>query len=173
MSYSSKPTNVFSTKASTLDMSTIWHFKLGRPSFNKMLPLKIVLHSFSSVCIDVCIVCPLAKQKHLYFPFNNNMCSSTFDLIHVDVWGPYSIPSHDGYKYFFTIMDDTTRLVWAFLMKSKSEVRPFIISFLKMILTQFGVSFKALCSNDAFEFCIVDFFSANGIIHQKSCAYSP
>jgi len=42
-----------------------------------------------------------------------------------------------------------------------------------MILTQFGVSFKALCSDDAFEFCIVDFFSAKGIIHQKSCAFSP
>ena len=75
---------------STLDMS--------HPSFNKMLPS--VLHSFPGVCIDGCIVCPLAKQKHLYFPINNNVYSSAFDLIHVDVWGPYSIPTHDGYKYF-------------------------------------------------------------------------
>ena len=132
-------------------MSTIWHFGVGHPSFNKMLPLKSVLHSFSSVCTNVC---HLAKQKRLSFPVNNNMFSSAFDLIHVDVWGPYSIPTHDGYKYFLTIVDDTTRSVWAFLMKSKSKVRPLIISFHKMILTQFGVSFKALRSDNAFEFCI-------------------
>ena len=168
----SKHTNVFSAKAYTLDMSTIWHFRLGLPSFNKMLPFKSVLHSLSSVCNNVCIVCPLEKQKRLSFPFNNYMCSSAFDLIHVDVWGPYSIPTHDGNKYFLTIVDDATRSVWAFLMKSKSEVRPLIISFHKMILTQFGVSFKALRSDNAFEFCIVDFFSANGIIHQKSYAYT-
>lgn len=58
-------------------------------------------------------------------------------------------------------------------MKSKSEVRPPIISFHKMILIQFSVSFKALRFDDAFDFCIVDFFSANGIIHQKNCAYTP
>ena len=154
-------------------MSTIWHFRLGHLSFNKMLPLKSVLHSFFGVCTNVCIVCHLAKQKRLSFPFNSNMFSSAFYLIHVDIWGPYSIPTHDGYKYFLTMVDDTTRSVWAFLMKSKSKVRPLIISFHKMILTQFGVSFKALRSDNAFEFCIVDFFSANGIIHQKSCAYTP
>ena len=70
-------------------------------------------------------------------------------------------------------MDDTTQSVWAFLMKSKSKVRPLIISFHKMILTQFGVSFRALRFDDAFDFFIVDFFSANSIIHQKSCAYTP
>ena len=76
----------------------------------------------------------------------------------MDIWGPYSIPTHDGYKYFLTIVDDTTQAVWAFLMKSKSEVRPLIISFHKMILTQFGVSFRALrfdelCLHCTTEFC--------------------
>ena len=65
-----------------------------------MLPLKFVLPSFSVECTKTYTVCPLAKQKHLYFPINNNVYSSAFDLIHVDVWGPYSIPTHDGYKYF-------------------------------------------------------------------------
>jgi len=59
------------------------------------------------------------------------MCSSAFDLIHVDVWGPYSIPSHDGYKYFFTIMDDTTRLVWAFLISLNLKLDLSLSPFLK------------------------------------------
>lgn len=101
------------------------------------------------------------------------MCSSAFDLIHVDVWGPYSIPTHDGYMYFLTIVDDATRSIWAFLMKSKFEVRPLIISFNKLIQTQIGVSFKALHSDNTFEFCMVDFFIAHGINHQKICACTP
>ena len=50
-------------------------------------------------------------------------------------------------------------------MKSKSEVRPLLVSFHKMFFTQFGVGFKAIHSDNAFEFCMVDFFSAYGIIH--------
>ena len=64
-----------------------------------------------------------------------------------------------------TIVDIATRSVCAFLMKSQSEVRPLLVSFHKMIFTQFGVGFKAIHSDNAFEFCMVDFFSAYGIIH--------
>lgn len=72
-----------------------------------------------------------------------------------------------------TIVDDATKSVWAFLMKSKSEVRHLLVSLHKMIFTQFNVGFKAIRSDNTFEFCMVDFFSAHGIIHQKSYAYTP
>lgn len=49
-------------------------------------------------------------------------------------------------------------------MKSKSEVRLLKVSFHKMICTQFGVGFKAIRFDNAFEFCMVDYFSAHGII---------
>ena len=91
----------------------------------------------------------------------------------MDVWGPYFVPTHDGYKYFLTIVDDATRSTWAFLMKTKSDVRSLIISFYNMIKTQFGVILKALKSDNAFEFNMIDFFSAHGIVHQKSCACTP
>ena len=56
-----RKSNVLSAKASTLDMSNIWHFILGHPSLNKMLPLKSVLPSFSGECIETYTICPLAK----------------------------------------------------------------------------------------------------------------
>lgn len=58
-------------------------------------------------------------------------------------------------------------------MKTKSEVRSLIISFYNMIKTQFGIILKALRSDSAFEFNMIDFFSADGIVHQKSCACTP
>ena len=70
----------------------------------------------------------MAKLKRLPFPFNNKICACAFDLVHMDVWGPYSIPTLDGYKYFLTIMDDATLATWLFLMKSKFDVRPLLLN---------------------------------------------
>ena len=42
---------------SIVDMSKLWHSRLGHPSFNKLLPIKDALPS----CDDICTVCPLAK----------------------------------------------------------------------------------------------------------------
>ncbi|GJX03223.1 ribonuclease H-like domain-containing protein [Tanacetum coccineum] len=42
-------------------------------------------------------------------------------LIHFDLWGPYKVVSRDGYKYFLTVVDDYSRAVWAYLVKSKDE----------------------------------------------------
>ena len=50
-----------------------------------------------------------SEQKCLSFPFNNHMSSSAFDILHMDVWGPYSTLTLDGCKYFLTIVDDATR----------------------------------------------------------------
>ena len=45
----------------------------------------------------------------LHFPSHDNLCVEYFSLIHVDVWGPYSVNTHDGYKFFLTIVDDASR----------------------------------------------------------------
>ena len=66
-------------------------------------------------CAKDCIVCPLAKQKRLPFPFDNKRAFHSFDLFHMDVWGPFSIPTTAGHRYFLTIVDDASRATWVFL----------------------------------------------------------
>jgi hypothetical protein len=72
----------------------------------------------------VCNVCPSAKQKRLPFSNNNNLSSCPFDLVHVDIWGPYHVSTIEGYKYFLTFVDDCSRTTWLYLMKLKYEARP-------------------------------------------------
>ncbi|GKC64835.1 ribonuclease H-like domain-containing protein, partial [Tanacetum coccineum] len=43
------------------------------------------------------------------------------DLVHLDLWGPYRITSSEGFRYFLTVVDDYTRAVWVYLIKSKDE----------------------------------------------------
>ena len=118
--------------------SSLWHARLGHPSDMKLKVLGPNLPSLQFLCNKTCHICPMAKLKRLPFPFNNKICACAFDLVHMDVWGPYSVPTLDGNKYFLTIVDDATRATWLFLMKSKTDVRSLFQSFYAMIVTQFS-----------------------------------
>ena len=154
-------------------MSILWHFRLGHPSLSRMLVLQSVLPSFSIQCTDVCTIYPLAKRKRLPFPSHNNMCNEHFSLNHVDIWGPYSICTYDGFKFFLTIVDDVTRSTWVYLMKSKLDVKHLLPSFYIMVYSQFNAGIKSIRSDNTLEFSLTDFYSAHDIVHQKSCAYTP
>ena len=130
-----------------------------------MSSLQDLLPSFSTKCTDVCTICPLAKQKRLPFHSYNNLCTKPFALIHVDVWGPYSICTHDGFRFFLTIVDDTTRSIWVYLMKVKSDIKQLLISFYNMIFTQFNIGIKAIRLDNAPEFSLPNFYNDHGIIH--------
>ncbi|MCH80835.1 retrovirus-related Pol polyprotein from transposon TNT 1-94 [Trifolium medium] len=91
----------------------------------------------------------------------------------MDIWGPLSIPSMLGYKYFLTIVDDKSRFTWLYLMKLKSETSALIQSFHAMIKTQFNANIKCIRSDNGKEFLLKDFYAANGIVHQSSCVSTP
>nr|GMD52674.1 uncharacterized protein LOC109178736 [Ipomoea batatas] len=70
--------------------------------------------------------------------------SNPFDLLHMDIWGPYKVATTHGYHYFLTILDDHSRAVWVYLMKLKSEVRSLITGFCSLVENQFGTSVKCI-----------------------------
>ena len=73
-------------------------------SFCSILLLKLLSFQIDSLLIrikrsirpfvksqTICKICPLAKQKHLPFQSHNNICDEPFDLIHIDILGPFSV----------------------------------------------------------------------------------
>ena len=125
------------------------------------------------ITIKIVFFVSLPSRKDFLFPFFNHLSDNAFDLIHCDVWGPFSKFTHDGFGYFLTIVGDATRSTWVYLMKSKSESRPLLISFYKMISTQFHTNIKAIRIDNAQEFFLKDFFAKHGILHQYSCVATP
>ncbi|XP_022856063.1 uncharacterized protein LOC111377235, partial [Olea europaea var. sylvestris] len=102
-----------------------WHHRLGHLSFKKLAPLKDSLglkfdqsKDHNSIPSNVC---PLAKQRRLSFVSNNHFSANAFDLVHCDTWGPYHVASHSGHRYFLTLVNDSTRFTWVYLMKHKSK----------------------------------------------------
>ena len=73
-------------------------------------------------------------------------------------------------------MDDYSRMTWIYLLKDRSHVFNVFQTFYNEIKTQFSTSIRVLRSDNALEYMKTDFShfcSANGIIHQTSCAHTP
>lgn len=51
------------------------------------------------------------------FPFPTSDCKSveSFELVHMDIWGPYNKITHDIKSFFFIIVDDFSRNTWTSL----------------------------------------------------------
>ncbi|GJP85301.1 hypothetical protein CLOP_g15411, partial [Closterium sp. NIES-67] len=68
--------------------------------------------------------CPTCLEtKFSKFPFNSTTgpAKTPLALVHMDVVGPTRAPSLSGSRYFLTIVDDHTRAVWVYPLKSKGE----------------------------------------------------
>ncbi|GJP49199.1 hypothetical protein CLOM_g8439 [Closterium sp. NIES-68] len=69
--------------------------------------------------------CPTCLEtKFSKFPFNSTTGPAKIPLalVHMDVVGPTRALSLSGSRYFLTIVDDHTRAVWVYPLKSKGEV---------------------------------------------------
>ncbi|KAL0410029.1 UNVERIFIED_CONTAM: Retrovirus-related Pol polyprotein from transposon RE2 [Sesamum latifolium] len=98
--------------------NVLWHRRLGHPSFNV---LKHVPEVKSIDTTDICMICPFAKQSRLPFSPCAIQSKHAFELIHVDLWGPYRTQTYNGCNYFLTVVDDFSRASWTFLLRYKTQ----------------------------------------------------
>jgi len=151
----------------------IWHKRLGHPS-NKVFHL--ISKRFSCIVFSEtkpCDVCHFSRQTRLCFNNSSSYSEHIFDLIHVDIWGPYGTTSIHGHRFFLTIVDDHSRFCWIFLMKTKVETRDALTKFIIMVNTQFHKKIKAIRSDNGSKFICKDLYDNFGIIHQTSCIETP
>jgi hypothetical protein len=148
--------------------------RFGHSSFEKLNDINKVFPFVSVQKTSLpCDICFYAKQKRLPFSLSKSISANIFDLVHMDIWGPLSIPSISGFKYFLTIVDDKSRFTWIYLMKLKSETPTLIQNFVKMVHTQFNTKIKCIRSDNGHEFKLSNFYHDHGIVHQNSCVATP
>lgn len=158
---------------SNFSKCTLWHARLGHASYSKIQSLHLLDPDIQMNKDLVCDCCHFAKQKRLPFHPSDSISNACFDLVHMDIWGPYKVATMHGHLYFLTILDDHSRSVWVHLMRKKSEVRGLITGFYNLVENQFGVKIKCIRTDNGLEFNMDDFFTNKGIIHQTSCIHTP
>jgi hypothetical protein len=161
-------------KASGICHLNLWHQRMGHPSFKITRLASGVGNKSSELENKACDVCFRAKQTRDVFPLSNHNATSSFDLIHCDLWGPYRTPSSCGASYFLTIMDDFSRAIWIYLLIDKREVSRTLIDFFALVERQFDKRVKMIRSDNGTEFiCLKNYFREHGIVFQTSCSGTP
>ena len=155
--------------------SHLWHSRLGHPSSSAMKYLPSSMYN-PSVSFNTCEPCHLAKQTRIKFPVSTTVSSVLFQLIHVDVWGPYRHKTHGNCSYFLTIVEDMSRATWVYLFADKSQVADILVNFFAYVTRQFRTTVQILRTDNGSEFLSTKFqqtLASQGIVHQRSCAYTP
>ncbi|GJP73137.1 hypothetical protein CLOP_g3877 [Closterium sp. NIES-67] len=86
-------------------------------------------------------------------------------------------PSLSGSRYFLTIVDDHTRAVWVYHLKSKGEVAAAVLKeWMPRAQRECGHKVKVIRSHNGGEFIGADFegeLKRKGIQHQLTVPYNP
>ncbi|KAL0397063.1 UNVERIFIED_CONTAM: Retrovirus-related Pol polyprotein from transposon TNT 1-94 [Sesamum calycinum] len=123
---------------------SVWHNRLGHAS------VEAIKHIQEVDCTELssntpCDTCHKAKQSRIPFPVSSSHATAIFDLVHMDLWGPYKANSISGCTYLLTL-NQFGKGIKIFRSDNGSE---FINQECRMLCANFG------------------------IIHQTSCSYTP
>ena len=109
--------------------TNVWHNRLGYLSDERFHILRYLYSFISAHKPYLCDTCHRAKQRKLSFALSDFITSKIIEILHMDIWGPCSVISMHGFRYFLTIVDDFSRYTWVISMRTKSKVRMHITSF--------------------------------------------
>jgi transposase InsO family protein len=102
-------------KKLSLSESRMWHRRLAHLHPAAMRSLIDGLTHSDTTC-DVCIKAK-AKRKIIRIPVKPT--TMPFELVHSDLCGPFSTPSHSGSRYYIIYIDDYTRYAEVYLLADK------------------------------------------------------
>lgn len=161
----------------------LWHCRPGHISSARIQQLQshhmatgLTDHSFSN--LSPCTACLFGKQTRQPFPTTPaTRTSALLELIHTDICGPISPPTHTGFQYFILFIDDFSRYCYAFLLMRKSDAFQRFSQFVTLVENQhFPHKIKILRSDNGGEYkssVFNEFCLSKGIKCQYTVPYTP
>ena len=142
-----------------LDLLHDWHLRLGHLNVRSIMDLARDgrIDGLSQVTAkDVnefrCEACIMGKGKRLPAPPTEIRQSQPLATVHIDIWGPATVQSIGGARYFLTCYDDFTRKVCLTFLRQKSEALAGIQHYIATVERQTGCKVKIIRSDNGGEF---------------------
>lgn len=158
---------------STTSKALLWHNRLGHVPSSV---LKLIHVSGLHDVLPPCDACMLSKQTRQKFAAILSVSKEIFDLVHIDLWGPYRHKTHNNCTMFLTIVDDKSRSSWVYLLSDKSTISSTFKAFMLYVENQFSTTIKTVRSDNDSEFLnhsLSSWFVDKGDVHQTTCVYTP
>lgn len=163
------------------DETWLWHSRLGHINFQSM-----ALMSRNSLVRglpiftqpkEVCTWCLLSKQTRRPFPSQTDfMAKKKLELVHGDICGPISPCTLSGNRYFLLLVDDFSRAMWVYMLKTKDEALGCFKKFKAVVEKEAESGIKTLRTDRGGEFCsqeFKNFCDMSGITPHYTAPYSP
>ena len=136
------------------DNSELWHKRLGHMSEKglQILVKKQLLPGMKNTSLKPCVDCLAGKQHRVAFHRSSpSRRKHILDLVHTDVCS-MSDKSLSGAQYFVTFIDDHSRKVWAFVLRTKDRVLDIFKNFHVKVERETGKKLKAVRADNGGEY---------------------
>lgn len=159
--------------------TSLWHSRLGHMSVKGMqcLVKNGFLKGVDIAEKESCEHCILGKFHKLSFKKGKHNSEVPLAYVHSDLWGsPNVTPSLSKCHYYISFVDDYSRKIWLYFLKTKDEAFSKFVEWLALVENQSGKSLKALRTDNGLEYCnkqFDDFCKGKGILRHKTCPYTP
>ena len=134
----------------------IWHLRYGHLHMKglKLLAQKNMVVGLPKIDdLDFCEGCIYGKESKNSFPVNKSLRAfACLEIMHTDIFGPMSVESLRGSRYFLLFIDDYSHMSWVFFLKHKSETFENFKKFKALVEKQSGCSIKTLRLDRGGEF---------------------
>jgi transposase InsO family protein len=171
-------------QTSTIDGALeLWHPHLGHLNVKGVHALQNMVSGMNlgnmpcPTSSFVCEGCIEGKQHRKPFPSDGGMrATKPLEIVHSDVCGPMRTTSLGGARYFVTYIDDFSRKVWVYLLKSKGECLEKFKEFKALVETQSEHKIKVFRSDNGGEYIskgFKGFLKAHDIEKQTFTPYRP
>uniref|UniRef100_A0A2N9EW40 Integrase catalytic domain-containing protein n=1 Tax=Fagus sylvatica TaxID=28930 RepID=A0A2N9EW40_FAGSY len=159
-------------------MPDLWHRRLAHMSEKglQILAKKSLIPFAKGMPLNSCDYCLFGKQHRVSFRRSSTRKSNVLDLVYSDVCGPIEVESLGGNRYFVTFIDDASRKVWVYVLKTKDQVFQLFKKFHAMVEREKGKSLKCLRTDNGGEYTSNEFenyCSEYGIRHEKTVPGTP
>ena len=167
------------------DSAQLWHRRFGHLGFDNLVKLRsrdmveglnVPAAAFEAAKRQVCEPCILAKQHREPFTTSEKESTKPLELVHMDLCGPFQVPSLGGSRYLATFLDDYSKLSVIRPIARKSETADVVREVLDMLETQSGERVCIVRSDNGGEYISVrlaNYFKGKGIVHQFTAPYTP
>ncbi|CAI7919257.1 unnamed protein product [Closterium sp. NIES-54] len=126
---------------------------------------------------DKCEICLLSKFTRFPFHSVTGRSKKPLELVHMDLVGPLPVQGHKRERYFLTIVDDWSRLMWAYPLKQKDHAASTIKEdWLPFVEKQAECVVKRIRTDRGGEFLGAEttaWLKKQGIQRELTTAYSP
>lgn len=123
---------------------------------------------------EACVACISGIESRKTCPSVESSTIELLALVHSGLYGPMETMSIGGARYLLVFVDDYSRMVFAYFIKTKSDIYETFVRFQLLVENQLGKRIKCLRFKNRKDFYNEKFramFEKSGISHQTSTQF--